>query len=128
VILQLDAGTPDVLQAAGNAIEAITREWGHPVATSPAPAQSGDREGKNIDPVALASLVVSIPSAALAVMDLADRITKRKRAAQLIGQARHLEAQNVTVTVLINQNIINLTTLTPDQLLDFPADDEDPAR
>jgi hypothetical protein len=39
-----------------------------------------------------ASLVLSIPSAALAVTDLADRIRKRRRATELIDHAQQVAA------------------------------------
>ena len=42
--------------------------------------------------------MLSIPSAALAVADLADRIRKRRRATELIDHAQQLAAQQVTVT------------------------------
>ena len=50
--------------------------------------------------MAVASLVLSIPSAALAVADLADRIDKRRRATELIDQAQHLTAQQITVCLM----------------------------
>ena len=75
--------------------------------------------------MAVASLVLSIPSAALAVTDLADRIRKRRRATNLIDQARQLAAQQVTVYVMSPGHTVELSTLTPDQLLDLA--DQGPA-
>ena len=76
--------------------------------------------------MALASLVLSIPSAALAVQDLADRIRKRRRAQELIDHAQHLATQQVTVTLISDSHTAELHTLSPDQLLDLQAS-EDPA-
>jgi hypothetical protein len=73
--------------------------------------------------VALASLVVSLPSAALAVADLADRIRKRRRAKELIDHAQHLATQQVTVHLVSGSRTVELRTLDPDQLLDLQAND-----
>ena len=70
--------------------------------------------------------MLSIPSVALAVLDLADRIRKRRRAEELIGRAQHLAAQQVTVFLISDGRAVDLRTLTPDQLLDLLAS-EDPA-
>ena len=75
--------------------------------------------------MSLATLVLSIPSAALAVLDLADRIRKRRRANELIDHAQQLAAQQVTVYLITPGRTVELRTLTPDQLLDLA--DEDPA-
>ena len=72
-------------------------------------------------------LVLSIPSAALAVADLADRIRKRRRARELIDHAQHLAAQHVTVRVISHGHAAELRTLTPDQLLDLLADEDAPS-
>ena len=69
--------------------------------------------------------MLSIPSAALAVLDLADRIRKRRRATELIDHAQQLAAQHVTVHLITQGRTVELRTLTPDQLLDLA--DEDPA-
>jgi hypothetical protein len=73
--------------------------------------------------VAVASLVLSLPSAALAVADLAGRIRKRRRAAELIGQARQLAGRQVTVYLMSPGSAVELSTLTPDQLLDLAGQD-----
>ena len=93
---------------------------------APAEAAVDHDGGKVIDPVSVAALVVSIPSAALAVLDLADRIRKRRRAQELIDHARQLAARQVTVCLMSPGRVVELRTLGPDQLLDLMAD-EDPA-
>ena len=75
MIIQLDSATADNTGAARHSLEALARSWGHEIAEAPAEAtpaaRAGHDDGKAIDPVAVASLVLSIPSAALAVADLA---------------------------------------------------------
>jgi hypothetical protein len=56
---------------------------------------------------------------------LADRIRKRRRAAELIDHAQQLAARQVTVYLVSPGRATDLSTLTPDQLLDLA--DEDPA-
>ena len=89
-------------------------------------AGTSHEDGKAIDPVSVASLVLSLPSAALAVLDLADRIRKRRRADELIDHARQLAARQVSIYLITQGRAVELSTLTPDQLLDLQAD-EDPA-
>lgn len=129
MIIQLESATTETTGAARRSLEALTRSWGHEIAAAPGEAAtagtSRDDDGKVIDPVAVASLVLSIPSAALAVTDLADRIQKRRRATNLIDQARQLAAQQVTVYVMSPGHTVELSTLTPDQLLDLA--DQGPA-
>lgn len=108
----------------------LAHGWGHeltPVTagslTSPVLGQDGDT--KVVDPVSLAALVVSIPSAALAVVDLADRIKKRRRAAQLIDHARDLATRHVTIEVVVQDQPRELTALDAGQLLDLLAEEGD---
>ena len=70
--------------------------------------------------------MLSLPSTALAVADLADLIRKRRRAQELITRADQLAGQHVTASVISRGSIIELRTLTPDQLLDLLTS-EDPA-
>ena len=130
MIIQLESATAENVAAAKRGLEAMARNWGQEIAEAPtaaAAAATNHRDGgKVIDPVSVASLVLSIPSAALAVADLADRIRKRRRAQELIDHARDLAAQQVTVSVISHSRTVELRTLDPDQLLDLQAG-EDPA-
>ena len=108
MIIQLESATAENVEAARRSLEAMAHSWGHEIAEAPAEAAAAagtihHDDGKAIDPVALASLVLSIPSAALAVLDLADRIRKRRRANELIDHAQHLAAQQVTVNLITRQ-------------------------
>jgi hypothetical protein len=129
MIIQLDSATTDNTGTAKDSLEELARSWGHQITQAPAEAtpaaRAGHEDGKGIDPVALASLVLSVPSAALAVADLADRIRKRRRAAELIDHAQQLAARHVTVYLITPGRATELSTLTPDQLLDLAGEDPD---
>ena len=66
--------------AARDSLEEFACSWGHEITEAPTEAtraaRAGHDDGKAIDPVTVASPVLSIPSTALAV---ADRICKRRR-------------------------------------------------
>jgi hypothetical protein len=131
MIIHLQGATAENTAAARISLEALTRSWGQeitqaPAQTTTAAKTSDDDHGKVIDPVSLAALILSIPTAALAVLDLADRIRKRRRASELISHAQQLATQHVTLTLISRTRTTELTTLTPDQLLDL-LDSEDPA-
>lgn len=128
MIIRLESVTAGNVEAARRSLAAMAHGWGQEIAEAPsAVAEAGTihhGDDKAVDPVALASLVLSIPSAALAVQDLADRIRKRSRAKELIDHAQHLAAQQVTVTLITGNRAVELHALTPDQLLDLPADED----
>jgi hypothetical protein len=126
MIIQLESRTAEDVAAAKRSLDDLAHSWGEEI-TKATTAAGTIRKGddKVIDPVSIATLVLSIPGAALAVSDLADRIRKRHRAEELIDQAQQLAAEQVTVCVMSPSRTIDLSTLTPDQLLDLA--DEDPA-
>jgi hypothetical protein len=130
MIIQLQGATAENTAAARRSLEALTRSWGQEITEAPAQTTtakiSDDDHGKVIDPVSLAALILSVPSAALAVLDLAGRIRKRHRASELISHARQLSSQQVTLTLISRTRTTELSTLTPDQLLDL-LDSEEPA-
>ena len=123
MIIQLDSATTGTLQTAQRNLETLTGSWGHPATETTTATGTSHPSGdsKGIDPAAVATLVLSIPPAALSVLDLADRIGKRRRAQELIDHAQHLTSQNVTTTVTTGDHTAELSTLTPDQLLDLAA-------
>ncbi len=131
MIIQLEGATAGDVEAARRSLAGLARSWDQeitpaPATTTPAAARTGTGDGKTIDPVSLATLVVSLPSAALAALDLADRIRKRRRAEELIGHARHQATQQVSIYLITQGRPVELRTLTPDQLLD-QITGEDPA-
>jgi hypothetical protein len=127
MIIQVDSDTAEDIEAARQDLAALARSWGHEMADA-RPHTSGAAgvtrsDDKAIDPIAITALVLSIPSAALAVLDLTDRIQKRRRAKELIDHAQRLAAQQVTVRLMSQSRPRELTTLTPDQLLDLLVDE-----
>ncbi|MFE7077210.1 hypothetical protein ACFU96_44710 [Streptomyces sp. NPDC057620] len=113
-------------EAAGKTIAALTSTWGYPTEPAPTAKPVHDPDTKGVDPVAVTSLLVSIPSAMLAVADIADRIHKRRRANELIERAQQLAAQQAAARLVREDRSIDLATLTPDQLLDLIADEPSP--
>ena len=127
MIIQVEGATAENVEAARRNLDALAHSWGHETIEAPAhtpqAAAAARHDDKVIDPVSVAALVISIPSAALAIFDLADRIHKRHRAKELIDHAQQLAAQHVTVRLISQSRPVELTTLTPDQLLDLLADE-----
>ena len=75
---------------------------------------------KAIDPISLTALILSIPSAALAVWDLADRINKRQRAQKLIDEAKRLQIEKKLETYLVTfEGPKLLNDMTADQVVDL---------
>src|SRR5262249_41766854 len=127
MIIQLDTTTAENLEAARRQLTALAHSWGQDMtpapATRPQAAGAARNDARVIDPASVTALALSTPSAALAVLDLADRIHKRRRATELIDHAQQLAARYVTVRLMSHNRPVELTTLTPDQLLDLLADD-----
>lgn len=125
MIIHVEGSTAANVEAARHGLDELARGWGHETATTsahpPDVAGEGRDDDKSVDPVALSALVVSIPSAALAVFDLADRIQKRRRAKELLDHARQLVARQVTVRLVSQSRRIELANLNPDQLLELLA-------
>ncbi|MFE4514034.1 hypothetical protein ACFRMQ_07530 [Kitasatospora sp. NPDC056783] len=110
-------------EAARESIAAVSASWGHPAGATAPPARATGPDTKGVDPVAVASLLLSVPSAVLAVADIADRIRKRRRAGELIERARQLSSEQTTARLVHADRSVDLATLTPDQLLDLIADE-----
>jgi hypothetical protein len=89
-----------------------------------------DADRKVIDPISLTALILSIPSAVLAVMDIADRLNKRRKAQAVIDAAKQAKAeQQVDIYLLTaEQTSQPIADLIPDQLLDLVAKLETPPR
>ncbi len=75
---------------------------------------------KTIDPIALAALIVSIPGAILTVMDIADRIRKRRRAAAVITAAQELRASQQAEIYLVGADKapVPISSMDEDALLE----------
>ena len=74
-----------------------------------------------IDPISLTALILSIPSAILAVMDITDRIRKRKKAQSLIEAAKRQKDESgvQTLIVLGDGSTRALDEFTADGLLEL---------
>jgi hypothetical protein len=115
-------------ETARSSLGELARSWGHelaPVSTGTPTPPDLDHDGdtKAVDPLSLAALVLSIPSAALAVVDLADRIKKRRRAMELIDHAHELAERQVEIEVIVRDQPRELIALDADQLLDLLAEE-----
>ena len=127
MIIRLESSTAGQLEAAKQDLEMMAHRWGYQLHADPAtpnPLTAVRTDAKGIDPVSVVALALSIPSVALAVLDLADRIHKRRRAHELIDQSRQLAAQHITIYLITPGHQLELPTLDPDQLLDLIADQE----
>lgn len=83
-----------------------------------------DAEGaaphKTVDPAAVAALVLSIPVALLAVLDLGDWIAKCRRSKKLIETDGRIRIERrVEVTTVTTDGARPLADLDPDLLLDL---------
>ncbi|MFD7682189.1 hypothetical protein [Streptomyces sp. NPDC060187] len=110
-------------EAAGKSIADLTSSWGYQTEPAPTAEPANAPDTKGVDPVAVTSLIVSVPSAMLAVADIADRIHKRRRAGELIECAQQLRAQQAAARLMCEDRSVDLATLNPDQLLDLIADE-----
>lgn len=79
---------------------------------------------KAVDPVAIAALALSIPATVLAVLGLADRIAKRRRAKKLIEAAGRIRIERrVEVLTITAEGNRALADLDPDALLELVEKD-----
>jgi hypothetical protein len=126
VISKPQAGDPD---SATEALEAVVHRWDEEFTVARLePKELPAEERKVIDPVSLAALFLSIPSAALAAMNVADRMRKRHRAKQLIEKAEEVRASgDARVYVLTAVGTRPLETMDPDELLELATSSDEPS-
>ena len=118
------------VQGAGaeQAAQDLARLLGEEYDTTPAVhnnASSADTgEPRRIDPATGIALVLSIPGAILAAVDLADRIKKRKKADRLIQWARQQRQSSpqLQIHIEIGQAFLSLDKVDSAQLLDTIPD------
>ena len=86
-------------------------------------AEAFDLERRVVDPISLASLIVSVPAAVLATMDLVDRMRKRNKARAMIDEAKRLkqELSVDTYVVLLDGSQRDIATFGEDDLLAVAA-------
>lgn len=120
MMIELTTGTSDsaAVVDAADTLAALIGSWDTAVTIgrpTPPPASSD----KAIDPISVAALVLSVPSALLAVIDIADRISKRRRAKQLVEQAQTIrDTTDVRVHVVVGGTRRPLDEVDPDDLLE----------
>lgn len=88
------------------------------------PAELPEVERRAVDPISLATLILSIPGAVLTTMDLTDRIAKRRRAKALIETAARLHLEKkVEISVLTTEGANSLAGFSADALLELAGGD-----
>ena len=88
------------------------------------PDDASEEARRAVDPIALATLIVSIPSTVLAVIEIGDRIAdrmeKRRRARQLLERAREIRnTGKIEIHIVGEDGARPLIALSPDDLLDL---------
>lgn len=115
-------GSEDAAEALARWIEA---DWGIAPAlleSRQAPAEAG---AAKTDPIALAALILSIPSVILATVDLIDRIKKKEKLDTLLEQTRKLQQEHSTLRIRVitpGGTVLELENTTSAQLLDAAAE------
>lgn len=131
MIIRIESDTPADLAAAKSSLDKLIDTWGYRTREAPSSTQNAENASREnekvVDPVAIAALIVSIPSAALAVTDLADRIRKRRRAQELIDRIKQDLDGNTTLKLITDDGPRDISELSPDQLLDLPRPEDPPA-
>lgn len=86
-------------------------------------SEASDAERKIVDPISLATLILSIPAAVLAVVDIVDRLKKRRTAQAIIDAVKQAKTeQQVDIYLLTHdQTPLPVADLTSDRLLDLVA-------
>ena len=114
---------------AAEKLKAFFTESGENVTVSRIQSEIPEEVRRVIDPLTLIGVILSIPGAVLAVMDLVGRISKRKKAQALLDAAKQVTNQtNAQVSLVMAEGPARQADqITPDQLLDMaekfnPAD------
>ena len=115
VRLHLEGGDAE---AAAAEIEAFVAEaFGRRVERGPVGRARG-AAGERTDPVAVAGLVLAIPGAALAAMDLAERVRLREKVGRLIALAGRLRRERgVVARVATGRGLEELAGLDADRVI-----------
>ena len=91
------------------------------ITLNPRPLETPEApQHKAFDPIAVAGLVLAIPGAVLAALDVVDRIAKRRRAKALIETAGRIRIERrVEVLTITVEGPRALADLDPDRLLEW---------
>ena len=110
----------EVEGAAGALSKVLTEGAGTATVSRIEPSALPEAARKIIDPFSIAAVVLAIPGAVLAVLDLVDRRRKRARAQTLIDTAKHLQRENGVQTSIVTFDG------TPRLLEQLTADEHEP--
>jgi hypothetical protein len=121
-VLRILVSGADAEAAASAVADAVAAGETGAVARIERAAESGEGR-KLLDPVSVATLIVSLPAAALAVADLVDRLRKRQTAQAIIDAAKKAQEEGKAEATLIGPDgrPHALGNLTPDALLEIAA-------
>jgi hypothetical protein len=93
------------------------------------PARVTDENtGTRTDPIALAALILAIPSAVLATVELIERIRNKEKLDRLIEQSRKLQKKHSTTRIRIitpKGKVIELENITSSEMLDIAAEEKE---
>lgn len=115
----------DNAQRAASELAALVESFGaEATAEIVKPDDASDEARRAVDPVTVATLVLAIPPAVLAVIQIGDRIAdqmeKRRRAKQLLERARQMrETGKIEIHIVGEDGVRLLIALSADDLLDL---------
>ncbi|MCI0530342.1 MAG: hypothetical protein L0Y74_00080 [candidate division Zixibacteria bacterium] len=111
-------------EGAEKAAQELARLFNEEFGTSLQPHKAPPQEREGVtrgDPVVIAALILSIPPAILAVMDLVDRIQKKKKLDTLLQESRQVEKKYSGVIIRIikpDGTIVELVAVESREILD----------
>jgi hypothetical protein len=113
----------DKASAAADSFAAVLAEGEGVTVSRRIPAALPEAERRVVDPISLAALILAVPGAVLASMDLVQRVAKRRKAKALIAEAQRLrdETQVETYVLLPDGTSCSVLTLDEDGLLEIAA-------
>jgi hypothetical protein len=135
MIIQVEGASAGDVAEAKRGLEELAAAWGVRVTEVPSPEKRDLYDGvptRGVDPVALTTMILAIPPAALAVVDtvnrITDRIAKRKRAKDLNEFAVQWTEKQVTTHVVTETHTVTRTVelrlLNLDQILDLAGEED----
>lgn len=125
--LEIQIEGQEVEEAAGLLARALEKELGYKPGLKRLVATDDKETRLDLDPVAVATLLVSIPGAALAAWDLVQRFKKRNKAEKIIKEARELTEARPGLRITISTpggTTVRLDKMDPNELVDVAIEVE----